>query len=496
MKKLSLFLWVFLLAAPAFAQKKSSAAKACLDAAEKLTAGRDYQAAFEKYQACYQEFPDNDFLVFIGGALINLRRYQDALSTFEECVSKTKDSKVKANAKRNITLLQDILATAVTITSEPVGATVFLNSKVDTPLGLTPLTANVPAGTARLYVELEGHQGIVKPVEIVKGTISKFDFTLKEAPALVKVQTTPSGARVFIDGAEVGSSPYEGPVSLGGHDVSATKAGFGTFRAKIDAKRGATLEVSGELPPPDGTLVLNAGAENLVVKLNGEAAPAPVAPGEGAVGQGALVPWGSLSLAPGEYKLQVSAKGFREVERQVTLNSGETQTLDILLPKRGLYVTLPAEAVKGATVTLAGKAVADPSQPLFVAEGSQAELVIEKTGALPVRQLLSGAQDADSSAQIEFRKPKLRFTYLAAIPVGLGLGLGTVFGVQAFGKAAEFKESPTKQERDDALALARRSDLAFGVGAVALAGALWLARKELRGAFGRSPLELAPAKKP
>jgi hypothetical protein len=67
--------------------------------------------------------------------------------------------------------------------------------------------------------------------------------------AAVTVRVTPAGAEVFVDGANVGRAPLDGPiyVEAGPHRFEARQAGLETARVDINAKRGETLEAILEL---------------------------------------------------------------------------------------------------------------------------------------------------------------------------------------------------------------------------------------------------------
>lgn len=479
MKALAAFVVVSLFATGALAKPKklSNEAKRCLEDAEGTASGGNEDEAVAKYQACYTKFPDPDFLVYIGLALVRLRRYPEALASFEECAAKTKDKGVKADATTNISLIQEILATSIAISSTPPGAQVWLNSKVDALLGVTPFTANVPAGAAILIVELPGYQTLRTPIDVKKNERTELGLTLQLAPVTFRFETTPSGAAVFVDGVEVGKTPYEGPLSLGAHELTATKSGFGTYRSKLEAKKGEPLQLQVALPPPDGTLVLNLPVPNAEIEVDG-----------------LLQKGTTLSLSGGMHEVRVRAPGYREERLSVELRSGQTTQLPVTLREEGLYVTLPA-GMTGARFMLDGAPLQDLSAPLYVPRGKSVRLSAKKDGALPAELLLSGDLNQDAALSVDFRAPTLRYTYAPLALTVLAAGAGTIFGLQAIERTAAFEAAPTVDGFRAAKSAATRSNIGFGLSLVFGGGTAYLALQEKRGKIGRSVMTVSPEKK-
>lgn len=95
-----------------------------------------------------------------------------------------------------------------------------------------------------------------------------------EAPRLqrLKVLSTPGGARVVLDGVEVGKTPWSGELETGKHTIVLERPGFLPATREVTVTRGrpvaldVTLEepsltpASGSAPPPPETLGLGAGS--------------------------------------------------------------------------------------------------------------------------------------------------------------------------------------------------------------------------------------------
>lgn len=130
-------------------------------------------------------------------------------------------------------------APQLTLTTEPQGASVFLNGRLAgaTPLKLTGITP----GSYGLRIEKEGFRPLLRSLELKSG-----DMVLNETLALsgtgfLKVAILPAGAEVLLDGEFQGHTPLNlTHVSMGMHDLLVRKTNFKSYAQRI--------EVDGEHP--------------------------------------------------------------------------------------------------------------------------------------------------------------------------------------------------------------------------------------------------------
>jgi len=149
----------------------------------------------------------------------------------------------------------------VRIESQPSGATVYLDSKDGEPLGQTPLTDKVPAGTHTLIVELDGYVSQVQDIKIRKNRkvqriavrLSKIDLATIE---VVPDQGAPGGrdlelrgARILVDGRDAGNLPDSIQVPAGPHQVEVVKEGYKTFETWVETAQGERLRIPVALTP-------------------------------------------------------------------------------------------------------------------------------------------------------------------------------------------------------------------------------------------------------
>ena len=94
---------------------------------------------------------------------------------------------------------------ALTVTSKPAGAQFLVDGE---PVGVTPATVRVPEGLHALEIRSGGPTQVMA-LRIDKGRdVSRFfDLPVGTAPASVRVESKPGGARVLVDGRVRGRSP-------------------------------------------------------------------------------------------------------------------------------------------------------------------------------------------------------------------------------------------------------------------------------------------------
>ena len=95
---------------------------------------------------------------------------------------------------------------AVLIKSNPVGAQVTMNTQT---LGVTPLVIpSLEAGKYSARLSLHGHSDITVNWSITDERPVAVTGTMSSSLGFLRITSTPTRARVFIDGVEVGETPY------------------------------------------------------------------------------------------------------------------------------------------------------------------------------------------------------------------------------------------------------------------------------------------------
>lgn len=137
------------------------------------------------------------------------------------------------------------------IDSNPKGAVVKLD---DDQRLTTPVDIEVPKGTHKFKVFLQGYKAHEQTVELGPGETFELTAALKSASGTVKVATKPEGAVVLFDGQKKGLGPLElGGVKPGKYKVKVRKEGYHPNEQVIEVVAGETNNLSvalNKIPPP------------------------------------------------------------------------------------------------------------------------------------------------------------------------------------------------------------------------------------------------------
>jgi hypothetical protein len=414
----SLFFWVILgvgLASVASAQPKGPSGKKCqalFTAAIEPYNNSDFTVALPLFEQGFEQCKDSEFLAYAGFSLYKLHRYQDAEKLFISYMEQYKKGKSRATVLSLRDNIPAILQTKITTKSTPTGATIWLDSKVDAPLGQTPLEINVSPGKRTLIAEMDGYARAELIVDIKKGSTTPTEITLIEASSKVSINTEPQGAQVLIDGAAVGVTPFEGKVIPGKHELRIQKEGYGALLYKIEARFGKPFSYNEKLPPPFAVLAISLPADVAGLELSIDGAPADTTAT-------------SIQVQGGDHKIVAKAPGYRVFNYSVAAMAGQIHEVNVALKKRGLYVDIQPNTTE-AKINTNGKPT--PPGELFIPIGKSVDLEVTQEGKLPYRETIDATQDENIKLAIEMSPPKLKRTWRA-------MGIGATTGALGLGAA-------------------------------------------------------------
>jgi hypothetical protein len=146
----------------------------------------------------------------------------------------------------------------VRIESQPSGATVYLDSKEGDPLGQTPYTGKLAAGPHTLIIELDGYVSQVQDITIrrkrrvqrIAVRLSKIELaTIEVVASRERRPADARGARILVDGKDMGKLPTSVKVPAGPHQVEVVKEGYKTFETWVEAAEGEAVVVAAEMAP-------------------------------------------------------------------------------------------------------------------------------------------------------------------------------------------------------------------------------------------------------
>jgi formylglycine-generating enzyme required for sulfatase activity len=204
----------------------------------------------------------------------------------------------------------------VTVTSVPAGAEILVD---DDPTGqTTPAVVEVAAGERELQVRADGHRTHRQRLLVVaRQPVTLPEIRLERADGVLRIQTTPAGAGITLNGQYQGESPIELAVRSGvNYRIQAFSAGYDAAVGNVRLNAGEERTVNLSLERLSGTLVVTAEPEFAELFVNGRSA--------GAANQ-------TLTLPTGRQTIEVRAPGYAGYSTVITPREGVTQELRVRL---------------------------------------------------------------------------------------------------------------------------------------------------------------------
>jgi hypothetical protein len=156
---------------------------------------------------------------------------------WKQTVSSETNNMLTINAKL------EPITTEVIINSIPSNATVYLN---DAEVGKTPLDLkDIAEGTYNLRVTVPQYEPYQEQIEVKKGNTIKRDIVLTKAKYYISISSNPSNAKVFIDGMEVGFTPYESTsITEGRHKIHLELDGYLPYETEVTISQNQPTIIS------------------------------------------------------------------------------------------------------------------------------------------------------------------------------------------------------------------------------------------------------------
>ena len=190
--------------------------------------------------------------IYLNGSRVGTTRYSEELTPglydFEARLAShrtvSRQVEVEANKPQTITLNPTPIYGSLDVVTEPMDATVTINGK---GYGLTPTTIDrLLVGSYSVELTKSGYAAETQMVTIREGQTSTVTATLRNG-CPVRVTASKSGARVYVDGEEVGTAPYSGTLTFGSHKLYAIADGKRSQEQEIVIRQGETATRNVEL---------------------------------------------------------------------------------------------------------------------------------------------------------------------------------------------------------------------------------------------------------
>ncbi|WP_328590980.1 PEGA domain-containing protein [Methanofollis fontis] len=267
------------------------------------------------------------------------------------------------------------------INSTPSGAAVYLNGTATGDLTNATLT-DKPVGTYNVTVELEGYDPATEIVTLSKDETEEVSFTLVQQLGTLQINSTPSGAAVYLNGTVTGdlTNATLADKPVGTYNVTVELVGYDPATEIVTLTKDETEDVSFTLVQQLGTLQINSTPAGASVYLNGTAT-------------GDLTNVTLADKPVGTYNVTVEKEGYDAQSRIVTLSKDETELVAFTLV--GQTGTLQVNSTPtGARISLNGTETGEITNFTFADKPVGAyNVTVEKEGYDPATEIVTLSKD-------------------------------------------------------------------------------------------------------
>jgi PEGA domain-containing protein len=304
----------------------------------------DFARAVEELTASLAARPSLRAYLLRGDADVKLSRFDEARADYEAALRLEPQTRKRAAIERSIRDLATATQTRLLVTSDPPGATVYIDLKAAGKRGVTPLVVQTSPGRHRVFLELEGYDPLLtREVNAVEDHETKFAATLVVKGCDLRISATPAGATVAVDGGQAQAVPTTVRVRGGEHSVRLLHPSALPRQKTVTCVIGTSVEVSEALDaiPPGRLVVALQGVGAARLRVDGGTA-------------GGLV----VAVPPGDHRVSIDAPDRESWETGVHIDSGQEVRLAPRLVERGRSARKAAIWLwTGVGVAVAGVAV-------------------------------------------------------------------------------------------------------------------------------------------
>jgi tetratricopeptide (TPR) repeat protein len=249
-------------------------AKRAFGRAQAAEARKDWRTAISEYLTAYDLSPHPDVLFNVAADYERLEQLRDAVTYYRRYLDEKNDAEDHAKVEKLIAALKRRPG-PVAITTVPPGARIFVDG---TPSGAAPLTLEL-GGAHTITAELDGRRA-ERTITVEYAEPAQVELALPAAAGVLVVTSNIAGARVLVDGDDVGATPFRGDLAAGAHVVVITATGYAASTQSATIANGQTVQLAAELVadghpivPPAPTAPKLLFAADGGVLLNGDKAP-------------------------------------------------------------------------------------------------------------------------------------------------------------------------------------------------------------------------------
>jgi hypothetical protein len=313
-------------AEPDSAAKKEAAAR--FDRGLELFDQGDNAGALAEFQRTFEILPNPVVQYNLGLVYAAMGRAVEAVDALSPIATAPALSPTQQARAQKTLAEQQAKIGRLSVTTTPEVARVEVDG---VEVAKTPLTAPIrlPEGTHVIGAIAEGFSPSRKEVLIAANADANLHFDLVPTEgkrlANLSIHTHITAADVVLDGQKVGKTPLEASLSVaaGHHKVELRRPGYTTAAQELDLEEGGTADV--ELEPSVDNAALAADGASLEIATKNRASTLFV---DGSMLGAYSAP---VRLPRGPHHIRLEVAGYQPFERDMTLDSGQSNALTPVL---------------------------------------------------------------------------------------------------------------------------------------------------------------------
>ncbi|HMA93701.1 MAG TPA: PEGA domain-containing protein, partial [Polyangiaceae bacterium] len=288
----------------------------------------DYATALEHFLLSNRIVPNRNVMFNIARCYERLGKAAEAYRAYDLARAGESDPTILASIDAELRRIGTKVA-VLSISSEPAGATIYIERRDLGPRGVTPRRLALGEGQYRVIVNLPGYQpAILDSGKVSLGQAKELNFVLQ--PILGQIMISgDSGTKIVADDPKTGpacEAPCVLSLPLGAHTLYASRLGYDPKQVSVEVQEGRVAKVSPQLDPQTGSAVFSTDEPNALVEIDGK--PRGFTP---------VV----VTLPAGVHRIRVTLDGFHPLERTVTIKPEQQEHVQLEL--------IQAERVEGAS---------------------------------------------------------------------------------------------------------------------------------------------------
>ncbi|NAS88761.1 hypothetical protein C4E24_03345 [ANME-1 cluster archaeon AG-394-G21] len=207
------------------------------------------------------------------------------------------------------------------VASTPSGADIAIDGR---SIGeKTPNTMPIDPGPHTIKLTLAGYLDWTGSAHVTGGSTTDVHATLSQATGSIKVTSSPSGAKIYVDTYLGWSSKGKTPntitsVSPGDYTIKLTLAGYQDWTKEVQVTGGSTTDVHATLTQATGSISVSSTPSGASISLDG-------------VHISGITPYTIPNVEPGDHTLKLTLGGYQDWKETVSVTAGKTAKVSATL---------------------------------------------------------------------------------------------------------------------------------------------------------------------